>query len=464
MNDFVLIIGALIIFVLWSYIFRRWQRGLYGLLLYLPFGGVVTLALHPSPLPTLFKDIFFVIPAYLSFVVSSESRKAWAEFPRAVAGAMFLLTAVVVAQMFNPDVISWMVAAIGAKVWLLYLPISVLAFGMIDSRADLNNILRLMVVLVCLPCTVGVVQWIGSMSSGYQVTMEAFYGEAARGATQNFASFDIGGNLYRIPSTFVFVTQYFGYTLAMIAPAYALARTDPSPVWRRFSNFTLIFVILSSFLSGARSAFVFVPLLLALIYLFDGRTAGVTRLAIIVTVPFAGALYISQLDPGALYAQMSELTITYADEVAHRGLVHAIQAAPLGMGTGMNTGPARYAFNDPQSFVAIENYYAKAVYELGIAGLVIVVGLFLTIIIHGYKIHRHIRSEPMKSVSATILAFCITISLSSFKGWQIDLDPINVYFWMFAGILLKLQHLDPLYVESSGGGRAVMHSNPPMHS
>jgi hypothetical protein len=36
------------------------------------------------------------------------------------------------------------------------------------------------------------------------------------------------------------------------------------------------------------------------------------------------------------------------------------------------------------------------------------------------------------------------MALNSFKGWQIDLDPINVYFWVFSGFLLKLGYLDKL--------------------
>ena len=47
------------------------------------------------------------------------------------------------------------------------------------------------------------------------------------------------------------------------------------------------------------------------------------------------------------------------------------------------------------------------------------------------------------------------MALNSFKGWQIDLDPINVYFWVFAGFLLKLGYLDRLNQKSVGDFQLV---------
>lgn len=438
------------VLVLAPWIFQRWQRGIFLLLAYIPFAGVVTLSLYPSSLPMVFKDIVFVIPAYLSFFLAKRVKSRQVRIPPLIGGIMIALAVVVLSQMFNPGVANWVVAAIGAKVWLFYLPMLFLAFAMIESQDDMVKILRLMVVIAWVPCTVGIAQWLGSMQFGYEETMETFYGEAAKGATQNFARMEAGGTYFRIPATFSFVAQYFGYTLAMIVPAYALMRLDVSPNWRRFSTCTFALVIVASFLSGARAAFLFVPLLLALTALLDGRASGMTVMAIASPILLFVGLYIGGIDPFAMYNMVSELTLTYADEIAYGGLVEALQSTWLGVGTGMNTGAARYGFAEYETFIGIENYYAKAFYELGIGGFGIVVGLFLSIIIHGYNIHRHIHGKEMKSVSAAILAFIITMSLNSFKGWLIDLDPINVYFWIFAGFIFKLKYLDSYAYDDAG--------------
>lgn len=442
-----LLLAFLLGLAFWIPILKCWQRGIYLLLFYMPFAGAVTLSLYPSPLPTLFKDVFFVIPAYLSFFLLRKHKHPPVGIPQFIIGAMLVLASLVFIQMFNPGVANWMVAAIGAKVWLFYLPLFFVAYAFLNSRDDLIKVLRLMVLVAWVPCTVGIAEWIGSMAFGHQAIMEAIYGDAAGQATQDFASFDVGSDFYRIPSTFVFVTQYFGYTLAMIVPAFALATMDRSRAWRGVSTATLVLVVIASFLSGARAAYVFVPLLLGLCYLIDGRLKGVIGIVVFIPILLLIALYIGGIDPVAMFEIMFELTTMYADEIAYQGLIDAIQSAPLGVGTGMNTGPARYAFDDPLDFVAVENYYAKAVYELGILGLVVVVVLFAALVVIGYQSSRKIRDKGLRSCAAAILAFIVTMALNSFKGWQMDFDPINVYFWLFAGILFKLEHLTP-YLES----------------
>jgi hypothetical protein len=143
-----------------------------------------------------------------------------------------------------------------------------------------------------------------------------------------------------------------------------------------------------------------------------------------------------------MYGVVGGLFSDYARSAAYGGLLQAIATAPLGMGTGTNTGAARYALADPDAFIGIENYYAKAVYELGMPGLLVVAGLFLTIIFISLKARRRMLTPDLRYGANALLAFLVAIFLISFKGWQIDLDPVNVYYWLFAGILLKLPVLE----------------------
>ncbi len=436
------VLVVLLVLVFWFVILQHWQRGVVMLLVYLPFAGAVTLSLYPESYPVLFKDFFFVVPAYLAFWLARREMSPAAKVPPTVRVAMLTLATLVLLQSFNPNLENMMVAAIGSKVWLFYLPLLFLAFELIQSNEDLVRLLRLMVVITWLPCTVGILEWLASMTFGFQETMYAIYGEAAEGATQHFVIFDIGGQFFRIPSTFTFVSQYFGYTLAMLVPAFALSKLDDSMFWRRFASATLWLAVLAAFMSGARAAFLFVPLLLSLTYWLEGWFKGIPKVAFILTPIFFLSLYIAGIDPTKLFDMVRELFLTYSDSIAREGLLDALEIAPFGTGTGMNTGPARYALDNSESFIGIENYYAKAVIELGVVGLLVVVVLFFLLAKHGYKIHSQLRDKRLRSAASVILAFIVTMELSGFKGWQIDLDPINVYFWMFAGILLKLKYLD----------------------
>jgi hypothetical protein len=449
----ILVAGGLLLFlVIWFVILQRWQLGVVLLLLYLPFAGVVTMALYPSSLPILFKDFYFVIPAYLAFWLSRKDAVATARVPAAVSITMLALASMVSIQAFNPGLASWLVAAIGAKVWLFYLPLLFLAFAIVESRYDLIQLLRLMVVVTWIPCGVGILEWLSCMTFGYEETMFAIYGQAAEGATQNFARFEVGGEFYRIPSTFTFVTQYFGYTLSMIVPAYMLSKLDESGGWRKFAVVTMWLAVMASFMSGARAAYVFVPMLLLLTFWLDGWFRGGVKVMFILAPVLLLALYIAGIDPGRLYELVYGLMVQYSSDIAEQGLLEAMISSPWGTGTGMNTGPARYAFDNPESFIGIENYYAKAVVELGVPGLLIVVGLFAVIAKRGYAIHSQLR-DTLRSCTAAILAFIVIIVLNSFKGWQIDLDPVNVYFWIFSGFMLKLGHLDVLPLASETEAR-----------
>jgi hypothetical protein len=431
--------------ILYLLILARWQWGIYGLLVYLPFSGLVTLALYPwegAPAlnPVLYKDWLFILPAYLGFFAALFLRRVPAppvgRLPAALLGALSVL---VLAQMANPGVSSMMVALIGAKVWLFYLPLYVLTPALVTTRRDLTLLLRLLVVMAVIPCVFGIVEYLLAQVFGYREVMGAIYGANAQMVTQEFTVREVGlGLIERIPSTFTFPTQYASFTLAMLVPCYALRRLDAAPHWRRLGRWMLVVTVVASLLSGARATFVFVPLLLALMYTLDRGLAGLLRFATYAGGAVAGALLISRATAVALYEHVSDLFTLYAHNTAYELLMQAIVTSPLGNGTGINTGPARYAFSRPETFNPIENYYAKATYELGIPGLLLVLTIFGALIWTGLKARRRIAEPGLRACSAALVAFLIVVTLYNFKGWIMDLDPFNVYFWVFAGIAVRL--------------------------
>jgi len=439
-------VGLAVVLAAWLYCFIgfRWQRGFYGLLLYLPFAGVVILALYPWKAALLFKDFFFLVPAYIGFFARlAVGQESLADLPRLPVGLMITLSLLALVGLATVGNGNFQMGLIGLKVWLLYLPLFALAFASVVTERDLLLLLRLLMAPAFVPAALGIVEAILANVGGYQSVMESFYGAVAPQTTQGFAQFSVGeGMLARIPSTFPFVTQYFGYTLAMLPICYALGRGAPFSWWRSLGRGMLVVLAIASFLSGARAAFVFTPLLLMLMFAFERGLSGFVPSGTYVIGPLFTALAILGIGSVALYRHISALFVSYAGDVAYGGLAEALHLTFWGVGTGTGTGAARYAFTDPNSFRTIENYYAKAVYELGLPGLVVVVGIFTSIIWLGFLSHRRLRSPLLRSTSAGLLAFFVTMALNSFKGWQIDLDPINVYFWVFAGILMKLPLLD----------------------
>lgn len=447
---------ALVIIALpiWLYIIGYWRRGIYLLLIYMPFAGAVSLSMYPSKTPLIFKDIFFLLPTYITLILFSllghnQLRNSGA--PRLFTILILLFSSLVTVQMLNPYVANWKVALIGAKVWLFYLPLIFIFGAMIEKRKDLVNLFRLCVVIAWIPCVIGILIFVAITFSGYEQTMDAIYGDTAFMATQGYSRFRVGGMLYRIPSTFTFHHQYYNFTFCMLVPAFALMKMDTSVKWRNFAKISLGLIIVASFLTGARHAFLFVPILLGLIYLFDSKPTGWVRASLIISVFSIMAFYLAGMDPFAIYSLTFKLTTSYGQDLAYGQLVKAIGETPLGIGTGMNTIAARHAFVNEASFGwYMENYYAKAVRELGVIGLMLISAIFFSILAYGYKNHAQIRDAGLRSCSIAINAFIFAMIFSNLKGVQLDFDPINVYFWMFTGILLKLKFLPSDEVFAAG--------------
>jgi hypothetical protein len=447
-------ISTAAVLLLWLYVFIvvRWQRGFVLLMAYLPFAGAVTLALHSWTPSLLFKDVFFVVPIYIALLGEIVVHKhLLAGFPRSITFLMFCLAALTLIQATNPGVANAMMALIGLKVWLFYLPLSFVAYAYVDCDTHFFRLCRLLVILAFMPSAVAIVQTVMVRTLGYHAAMEVSYGDMASQATQMFSASRFGTVLFgRTPSTFTFATQFFGFSLSMLVPAYILWRTEPSQRWRRIGGCAFITATLATFISGERASFLFTPMTIALMCLFDrglpGFVAGIGGGIFIAWTVVTGAFGIALWQ---MYGLVGSLFTHYASDIAYGGLLQAVKLAPLGMGTGTNTGAARYAMGDSSSFIGIENYYAKAVYELGLPGLLIVVSLLMAIAISGFKVRAGMKAPILHCWSSTLVAFFVIIVLNSFKGWLVDLDPVNVYYWIFCGMLLKLPVLQMRALEGS---------------
>lgn len=456
-NESLVAFGVFLAGALWMVILVRWQRGVYGLLLYLPIAGVVTLTLLPwnGPAafnPVVFKDWLFVGPVYLGFAGAVVLRRQ--RVPRigrvltALLGAFVVL---VIVEMAHPGVPNALVAFIGAKVWLAYIPLCALGAALVTERRQLTLLWRYLAVLSVLPCLLGLGEYVASLFFGYEHVMAAIYRGSASNVTQEMTWFLIGGGqVFRIPSTFTFETQYFGFTLAMLVPAFIVARGDPSARWRRFGRLLIVFVMLAGLLSGARGAYIFCPLLLVLMYGLDRGIVGALQALGWAGAALVAALAISRIAAQSMYTLISGLFQSYAVNTAYGGLADSLSSSWLGHGTGTNTGSARYALERPEQFLAIENYYAKAAFELGPLGLLLISALFITLVWVGLKALSTLRDPGLRAMAAALTGFLIVIVLASFKGWLLDLDPLNVYFWLFAGLLAGLNQFNSA-AQSEGG-------------
>lgn len=429
---------------------HNWRWAVYGLVLYLPLSGIPIIALYPhTALPNLFKDFLFVLPAYIGFAVYANARRESFNFPRAPVIPLALLALIVLAQAANPALPNHLVGVIGVKIWLLYVPLYFLAYHFVGSKRDLFNLLGVVSLAAILPLLVGVLE-ATLIYSGRVNQVYGYYGEAAGAVTQNFAQLDYqGASLRRVPSLFSSATQYYGFTATMVAITYAwwrAALVGTRLSWYGFLLWAL--TLAAAFLSGARAAFLLVPLLVIFLILFQG---GIKRIALgpiaalVAAVVAAGSV----LEIGA--GTLAEHTVRLARYEFGVGFVdgfrNAFELSWGGLGSGIDSAASRYAFSQPSLFPGVEgtwyeSWYVKVMLELGIPGLILVVLLFGTILWRGFGDLYRVRDPQLRVVSAAILAFLAWALISSVKGQYLDFDPVNVYFWLFAGVLAKIAVLD----------------------
>ena len=91
----------------------------------------------------------------------------------------------------------------------------------------------------------------------------------------------------------------------------------------------------------------------------------------------------------------------------------------------------------------IETYYPKIMYEIGIFGTLAFLALVTTLTIICFRTYRSIKNRNFRSYGAALWVFILFISYNTYY-YPLDVDPVAVYYWFFAGVLLKLPEIDRL--------------------
>lgn len=443
----------------WAAIMFRWRLGVFALVVYTPFTGLVVAAFSPSPLGNLMRDFLVVIPLYVAFALTRRSGdRMGLPFGFLLIAAIFATLVAINSAIGHTS--GTVVALLGAKIWLFYIPLTAVAAAYARDKADLLTLMRLFVVMGWIPCVVGLLMWIGAINYGQKAAVEFLYGEFARGATQGFVAFKVGtSTIYRIPGTFQFAAQYSMFCIFMIFPILMQLRLEVSRNWRLFGYATLALVIAAALTSGSRGNFLHLPFLLLII---GGLRVGFGRgssMMVVFGLMVFGAVVLSQFDESALIDHVADLAAINGRGIVLGGLTYAIDnAGPWGIGIGAGTAASRHVgdiaeFARLGQYITIENYYAKAWMEMGFLGFATIVSLFLYLIFYGIQATGRIRDGQLRDVALVVVAMVIFMAYISTRGWALDQDPMAYYYWLMLGIMFKIPLLDTAQSPQSTGAR-----------
>ncbi|MBD2460065.1 hypothetical protein H6G89_03310 [Oscillatoria sp. FACHB-1407] len=446
--------------------FKYPRQALWAFLIYLPFGGTVTYLIGNSPLLQLAKDGFY-IPALFGVVQYCRREQLPLLIPKGLVPPLMILltfclltlTFVNGAEQLNPaefEVGNELVlenplgmGILGLKVLIGYIPLIVCGYYLIRNRKDLMFLMRLTVVLVLVACGLAFVQYLFLKTGRCEGTQFAT-GEDLFKASLGARCFVGGALLYspqhgqiRLPGTFVAPWQWGWFLISSGFLAFAPAFNDPKPLWRTLSLVSLGSVVVMSVLSGQRIALGIVPVALVLLLVLTGQIIYLKRF-LPTAVVLGGLLSIIAVNNPAILQERIEsfqgrweASPPHAFIASQFGWAMASQNGFLGNGLGRATNSARSLGNTQ----LVETYYPKLIYEIGPFGALAFLVVVTTLVVIAFKAYRSVKDTSLRPYGAALWLFVLFISYNTYY-YPLDVDPVAVYYWFFAGVVLRLPEIE----------------------
>ncbi|MGG6268047.1 hormogonium polysaccharide biosynthesis protein HpsL [Leptolyngbya sp. AN03gr2] len=432
---------------------------LHAFLIYMPFGGTITYAtVGNNPLMQLAKDGMY-IPALVAIYQYCKQHKFSMMIPKSMKTPLLLLLVYCVlvllfvngAQQFTgrPSEKPFFMGILGLKVLLGYAPLIPCAYYLMKRKQDVYNLMRITVVVVIICCGLAFVQYMMLKTGRCK-------GTVGEGAELFKASLDarcfVGGALLytpeqgviRLPGTFVAPWQWGWYLITSAFTTFAVTFFDRNLIWKIIGGIGMVMTIIMAVICGQRIALMLVPTVIVIQLFTTGQIANLKRF-IPIGVGLAGAIVVAMASNPAVVQERIDSAVgrwnaSPPDAFIQEQFEMVVSGASLlGKGLGRATNSAR-ALGDTR---LIETYYPKVMYEIGPIGTILFLVLVTTLTIACFRAFRGIKDKNIRGYGAVFWTFVLCISYNTYY-YPLDVDPVAVYYWFFAGVALKLPELDRL--------------------
>lgn len=475
-------VGGALMCLLLSFKYQR--LALYAFIIYIPFSGTVTYALGGNAVLQIAKDIFY-IPALIGVYQFCRKNRLPFILPKALKIPLAFLLIIVITNVLLtnlPDQINgiggkypMMMALLGFKNLFGYVPLVACIYYLIRSKDDLVRILRLQAVIVLIACGLGFVQFV-FLKTGICEGTTGNGNELFRASLE--ARCFVGGSLLyspaqdqiRLPGTFVAPWQWGWFLISAAFFSFGTTFSDKSPFWRAVGLVSLVAVLTMAVVSGQRIALLLVPLTVVALTAITGQLANLKRF-IPIGVAFGLVLaYLILSNPAIVQTRLDSLQSRWDAAPPQQFItgqfsqVWKEQEGLFGHGVGRATNAAR-TFG---TTVLLETYHPKLIYEIGPLGLLAALAVYTTMTIATFKVYRKTKDKSLRSYAASMWVFILFISYCPYY-YPLDVDPVGVYYWLAAGIVLKIPELerqdrdqavlDPTNVTKAGSARLRAKAN-----
>lgn len=435
------------------------RQALWFFLLYLPINGTVTYSIGGgNPLFQLAKDAFY-IPALIALIRDCQMRRKPIMVSEKLKTSLMILLACSILTLLFVNGIQQLSGAkggkpffqgvLGLKVLMGYIPLIVCAYYLIRTKAELLFATRMHTILAISCCVLGFIQYT-MLETGKCKGTRGLVAEALFKATLDAKCFVGGALVYspevgmiRLPGTFVSPWHWAWFLIANSSLTFATAFSDPNFLWRVIGLVGMALVFLNAVISGQRIALALVPIVIVILLFLTGQVANLKRfipvgvgLAILLSIGMAA-------NPSMVQERVDSFTSRWEASPPQAFIQSQFEWAVksqkniFGQGLGKATNSTRI-FGDTE---LVETYYPKILYEGGYPGLIAYIAWLGTLTTVVFKAYRSVKDKNLRSFGASFWVFMLLIGLNTY-WYPLDTDPVAIYYWFFAGVVLKLPEID----------------------
>ena len=440
---------------------KNWKNICKILMILFPFFGFISGNLEPysnTRITSIFYDFIFVIPIYLTLFKLKLSEGFFGMMDNRLKISYFFLALIVFIQLFNPyNGLPIFAKLIGLKVWVFYILFITVGYYFIEKKEDVIKICKVISITSFVPLLIALLQYFLTLTLGYEKAMSLFYTpEMAKNITHNFGYFNISYTfeIFRIPSTFSFITQFANYILFIIVPALTSLYFSENKKEKIFFTILIFLILVVGIVCGARGMFIYLPIFFIYYWIISSQFFKVLIyfFSSIILIYLINSFHFFNLN---IYIDYIYYLFNYYSGSVLRGGFDFFLENLLGNGTGTATpqvinitgesiriGPNMDAGKiiDFQNYS--ESYIFKVINELGFFGVIAVCMVYINTAKMLINYLKEEKDRRYKIFTSALLAFYFMMITISFKGPMMDIFPSSFLIFFFIGMSLKLYNLN----------------------
>nr|WP_232826238.1 hormogonium polysaccharide biosynthesis protein HpsL [Cyanothece sp. BG0011] len=392
----------------------------------------------------------FFVNGFKQLLPACDSLSEYDKFLRDANGELILSENGIVIETPCKVSIPFAQGILGLKILLGYVPLIFCAYHLIQDKKRLLFLGRLLVVLAIICCALAFIQfWM--LKTGRCAGTDHLVGADLFKPKLDARCFVGGSLLYapsqgqiRLPGTFVSPWHWGWFLVANAAICFSVAFSDTAFFWRNAGLVGMAMVFVNAIICGQRLALALVPAVLIIMLFLTGKIADVKRF-IPIGVGLSVVLFIgfSFINPDFIQERIDSFVSRWNASPPYLFVQEQfdyairVQRGILGNGLGVATNSTRI-FGD---VALVETYHPKLLVEIGYIGL----AAFMIFVTHlcflTFKAYQPLKDKTLRSFASGFWVFLLIISY--FPYWYpLDTDPVAIYYWFFAGVILRMPLID----------------------